>query len=105
MLAELNYDLNTAKALALMWEVLKSSLRDAVQKATLRWLDQALGLGLDSWEPPVHTISEPVLQLIAARDLARAEKRWGEADVLRAAIEAEGYIVRDTPAGTVAEPR
>lgn len=105
MLAELNHDLNTPKALALMWEVLKSPLPGAVKKATLRWLDRSLGLDLDDWVPQAHAIPEGVLALIAARDLARADKRWADADTLRASIEAQGFAVRDTPAGTVAEPR
>ncbi|WLI90515.1 cysteine--tRNA ligase [Massilia sp. R2A-15] len=105
MLAELNHDLNTAKALALMWEVLKSSLPGDVQKATISWLDQTLGLNLDRWVPAAHTVPQAVQALIAARDLARSEKRWADADSLRAHIEAEGFAVRDTAAGTVAEPR
>jgi cysteinyl-tRNA synthetase len=104
MLAELNRDLNTANALALMWEVLKSSLPGEVQKATVRWLDQALGLDVDDWSPPVHTVPESVQELIAARDRARMEKRWNDADALRASIERQGFVVRDTPRGTVAEP-
>ncbi|KQW91421.1 cysteine--tRNA ligase [Massilia sp. Root418] len=105
MQAELNQDLNTARVLALMWELLKSRLPGDVQKATLRWLDQVLGLGLDAWAPPRHAIPEPIRGLAAARDLARSERRWADADATRLAIEAAGYTVRDTAAGTIVEPR
>lgn len=105
MLADLNQDLNTPRALALMWELLKSQLPGAVQKATVRWLDQVLGLGLDDWAPPQHAIPGPVQELAAARDLARSEKRWADADAARLAIEAAGFTVRDTAAGPVVEPR
>jgi len=105
MLADLNQDLNTPRALALMWELLKSQLPGAVQKATVRWLDQVLGLGLDEWAPPQHAIPAPVQELAAARDLARSEKRWTDADAARLAIEAAGFTVRDTAAGPVVEPR
>ncbi|KQV88621.1 cysteine--tRNA ligase [Massilia sp. Root351] len=105
MLANLNQDLNTPRALALMWELLKSPLPGAVQKATIRWLDQVLGLRLDEWTPPRHAIPEPVQQLAAARDLARSERRWADADATRLAIEAAGFAVRDTAAGTIVEPR
>jgi cysteinyl-tRNA synthetase len=104
MLAELNDDLNTPRALALAWELLKSGLPDEVQKATLGWLDQVLGLGLDAWAPEVHAVPAAVQALMEARQQARAEKRWADADGLRAAIEAAGFAVRDTAAGPVAEP-
>jgi cysteinyl-tRNA synthetase len=104
MLAELNDDLNTPRALALAWELLKSGLPGDVQKATLGWLDEALGLGLDDWRPEAHTVPDAVLALLDARQQARAEKRWADADALRAVIEAAGFVVRDTAAGPVAEP-
>jgi cysteinyl-tRNA synthetase len=103
MQAKLNDDLNTPRALALAWELLKSALPGAVQKATLGWLDHALGLGLDAWTPDVHAVPAAVRELVEARQQARAEKRWADADSLRAAIEAAGFSVRDTPAGSVAE--
>jgi cysteinyl-tRNA synthetase len=104
MLDELNDDLNTPRALALAWEVLKSALPPNVQKATLRWLDGALGLGLDEWRPAASPLPEAVRALLEARQQARVEKRWNDADTLRAAIEAAGFIVRDTAAGPLAEP-
>ncbi|WP_198120133.1 cysteine--tRNA ligase [Massilia rhizosphaerae] len=104
MLAALNDDLNTPGALALAWEVLKSDLPGAVQKATLAWLDEALGLGLDTWRPEARAVPDAVLALIDARQRARAERRWADADALRAEIEAAGFAVRDTAAGPVAEP-
>lgn len=104
MLEALNDDLNTPRALALVWEVLKSDLPGAVRKATLGWLDEALGLDLDTWRPEAHAVPDAVLALIDARQRARAERRWVDADALRAEIEAAGFAVRDTAAGPVAEP-
>jgi cysteinyl-tRNA synthetase len=104
MLAELNEDLNTPRALALAWEVLKSPLPGEVQKATLGWLDGVLGLGLDLWRPEAHAVPDAVRALVEARQQARAEKRWADADALRAEIEAAGFSVRDTADGPVAEP-
>jgi cysteinyl-tRNA synthetase len=105
MLAALNDDLNTPRALALAWEVLKSALPGAVQKATLGWLDAAIGLDLDAWRPEHHAAPDAVLELVDARQQARLEKRWADADALRAQIEAAGFSVRDTAAGPVATPR
>jgi len=104
MLDELNEDLNTPRALALAWEVLKSGLPGAVQKATLRWLDEAFGLALEAWTPEAHALPAAVQALMDARQRARAEKRWQDADTLRAGIEAAGFSVRDTAGGPVAEP-
>jgi cysteinyl-tRNA synthetase len=104
MLAELNDDLNTPRALALAWEVLKSGLPGGVQKATLGWLDEVLGLGLDAWGPAACSVPAAVQQLVDARQLARAEKRWADADALREEIETAGFSVRDTAAGPVAAP-
>lgn len=104
MLAELNDDLNTPRALALAWELLKSDVPGTAQKATLRWLDEALGLDLDAWRPLVQAVPDAVLALVEARTQARADKRWADADALRMAIEAAGFTVRDTAAGPVAEP-
>jgi cysteinyl-tRNA synthetase len=104
MLAELNDDLNTPRALALAWELLKSGLPGDVQKATLGWLDEALGLGLSGWRPAAYSLPAAIGELLAARQRARAEKRWADADALRAKIEEAGFVVRDTAAGPVAEP-
>jgi cysteinyl-tRNA synthetase len=104
MLAELNDDLNTPRALALAWEVLKSALPDAVQKATLGWLDEVLGLGLDAWRPEAHAVPDAVRALVEARQQARLEKRWADADALRIEIEARGFTVRDTVGGAVTAP-
>jgi cysteinyl-tRNA synthetase len=105
MLADLNQDLNTARVLARMWELLKSPLAGAAQKATINWVDQVLGLGLDGWTPASHAVPESVQQLVAARDLARLEKRWADADAARTDIATAGYAVRDTPAGPIVERR
>jgi cysteinyl-tRNA synthetase len=105
MLAELNDDLNTPRALALAWEILKSGLPGAMQKATLGWLDEVLGLGLDTWRPETHAVPDAVLALVEARRQARLDKRWADADALRTAIEDQGFIVRDTAEASFAAPK
>jgi cysteinyl-tRNA synthetase len=105
MQAEINSDLNTPRALALAWELLKSPVAPAVQKATLEWLDEVLGLGLAGWAPVQHHVPQEVADLVAARAQARADRRWDEADKHRLAIEEAGYAVRDTTAGAVVEKK
>jgi cysteinyl-tRNA synthetase len=46
-------------------------------------------------------VPEDVAALVARRQQARKEKRWQEADALRAEIRAAGFEVEDTPAGPV----
>jgi cysteinyl-tRNA synthetase len=94
-----NEDLNMPRALAVTWEVVRSELPAAVKKATITAFDQVLGLGLADWVEPEEAIPPQVMALVEQRQLARAEKRWGDADALRDEIAAAGYAVRDTPQG------
>ncbi len=96
----INDDLNTPRALALVWELVHSQLSESTRKATLLSFDQVLGLKLADWQPVEAVIPETIQALAHARDLARAEKRWQDADALRGEIAAAGYTIEDTPAGS-----
>ncbi len=102
---EINDDLNMPRALALTWELVRSDLPSAVKKATLIEFDRVLGLNLTHWQPPEETIPADILQLVDARQQARAEKRWKDADALRDQITAAGYEVMDTPQGPKVKSR
>jgi len=104
-LAHVNDDLNTPRALALTWELVKCDLPAPIKKATLCEFDGVLGLRLAEWEPPQVTVPDEILALVEQRGLARAEKRWEEADALRDQISAAGYEVEDTPYGPRIRPR
>ena len=97
---QINDDLNMPRALAVMWNLVKSDLPAGGKKATLLVFDQILGLGIDTWqaeaEPP---IPEAVQTLVGQRQEARANKAWQQADALRDQIAAAGYDVVDTPNG------
>jgi cysteinyl-tRNA synthetase len=96
---QVNQDLNTPRAVALTWELVKSDLDEPTKKATLLVFDRVLGLRLAEWEPPRDEVPDEILALVVQRQQARAEKRWPEADGLRAQIWAAGYEVEDTPEG------
>ncbi|PTU64226.1 cysteine--tRNA ligase [Chromobacterium sp. Panama] len=98
-LHEINQDLNTPRALALVWGLVKSSLSDADKKATLRHCDQVLGLALDGWQPSDTMIPSEVMELAKARQVARQEKNWQVSDDLRSRIIKLGYIVEDGAQG------
>lgn len=105
----MNDDLDTPKALALMWEIVKdASLTTGTKVATLREMDTVLDIGL--LDDPSEVIRElgivsqselppDVQELVDARHFARTMRNWDEADRLREAINLHGFVVEDTPHG------
>jgi cysteinyl-tRNA synthetase len=96
---EINDDLNTPRALAVAWEVLRGDLPPAVRRATLVAFDRVFGLGLAAWVPKVEAIPDDVRALAEARAAARRAKQWAEADRLRGALHAAGWEMEDQPGG------
>jgi cysteinyl-tRNA synthetase len=98
----LSDDINTAKALAVVWQLLGDSSVSAPDKwATLLSVDEVLGLGLDMVpKKEEKSVTPEAQELVAARDLARANKDFATSDELRKNLEAMGYEVVDTPDGT-----
>jgi len=95
----INDDLDTPKALALVWEVVKDSeISDTDKQTLILDFDRVFGLQLDKKE--IVEIPEEVQSLITARDIARAEKDFTHSDDLRGEIEHHGFEVMDTPEGT-----
>jgi cysteinyl-tRNA synthetase len=97
--AMINDNLNMPKALAVTWELVKSELPPAVKKATILQFDRVLGLRLAEWKPAEHTVPPEIEQLVQARQLARKEKRFNDADALRDKVLQAGYEIEDTPSG------
>jgi cysteinyl-tRNA synthetase len=100
-LALVGNDLDTPKALALVWERIKE-----LNKTTLKEVDQLLGLGFSSERPvaklaviPQSELPAEVQELLQEREAARTAKDFEKADTLRAAIEERGYFVKDTAEG------
>jgi cysteinyl-tRNA synthetase len=92
-------DLNTAKALATVWELLAdTTVADTDKRTTLLTFDTVLGLDLAG--VPAFTISDKAHRLIVERDIARAAKDFEASDRLRSTLESLGYEVNDTPEGT-----
>ena len=97
--AHINDDLNMPRALAVVWELVKSTLPDSTKKATLLLFDQVLGLRLGEWSPSQDEIPAAVLAWVEQRQAARQAKDWAAADALRDQITASGYAVKDTSQG------
>jgi cysteinyl-tRNA synthetase len=96
---QINDDLNMPRALALAWELSRSTLPDSVKKATILRFDEIFGLRLGEWQPSQESCPPEILILLNARQQMRAEKRWAEADQIRQQIAEAGYEVEDTPQG------
>ena len=97
--AHVNDDLNTPRALAVAWELVRSDRPASTKKATLLLFDRVLGLRLAEWQPAVEAIPDDILRLADQRQQARAARRWQDADALREQVAAAGYEIEDTPGG------
>lgn len=96
---QINEDLNMPRALAVTWDLARSSLPPSTKKATIQMFDQVLGLRLAEWKPSEEIIPEEIVKLVEQRTQARSEKRWSDADNLRQQVLEAGYEIEDTPQG------
>jgi len=94
-------DLNTPRALAVTWDLVRGDLPPRAKKATVLHFDSVLGLRLSDWEPTVDVVPDDIMTLVSAREQARAEKDWTRADRLRDRIVSLGYDIEDTPNGPI----
>jgi cysteinyl-tRNA synthetase len=94
----INDDFNIPEGLALAWKVLKDDdISPADKKATILEFDKVFGLKLDEVEKV--EIPQKVFDLVDAREVARVEKDWEEADRYRDEIQQLGFTVKDTAKG------
>ena len=96
----INNDLNMPQALAVAWDLVRSSLAPQIKMATLLEFDKIFGLKLADWKPvPEDEIPESILSLAEERQIARKARNWSLADALRERISDAGYEVEDTVNG------
>lgn len=97
-LKSINEDLNTPKALAVVWDLVKDEKILPKEKYDLLLdFDKVLGLDLDK----VKEVDVPneITKLVEERELARKAKDFKKADELRAMISSKGYLIEDTADG------
>lgn len=99
-------DLNTADAIAVIFDIVyianteitadlpKSVIRKAIDM--IHELGSVLGLFNSESK---KSIDEEVEKLIEARNKARAEKNWAEADAIRDKLKEMNIVLKDTPNG------
>jgi cysteinyl-tRNA synthetase len=99
----LNDDLNTAQALAVMWEVVKSNYPSGQKLRTLYKMDRVLGLNLQELSMQVRQaqgiLPGHIQQLVEERQHLRKQRKFNAADQIRSKIEKLGYELEDTKKG------
>ncbi len=94
----LSDDLDTPRALTILWDVIKDgNMSDADKKATILDFDKVLGLGFADLKEEI--IPNEVLQIVKEREEARSSKDFQKSDELRKKINSLGYEVKDTESG------
>ncbi len=97
-LSHTNDDLEMPRALALLWEVIKSKKLDNQTKYKLIIdFDKVFGLNLANVK--TEKIPSQVLESAKEREEYRKEKDFKKADEIRQKIEKLGWLVEDTPQG------
>jgi cysteinyl-tRNA synthetase len=102
-------DLNAPRALAVVHEAVRSGLPGDVVRGLAREWEAVLAVGLlgeasggaaGEGRPDGETAPGEVVDLAMRRDICRRERRYAEADALRAKIREAGYDVIDGKNGT-----
>ena len=98
-LEAINDDMDMPKAIAILWEVIKSNIPSEDKYDLAINFDEVLGLRLAEITYPKLQITKEVNKLIETREKLRSENKFEEADRIRKAIEKEGYYLEDSPNG------
>ncbi len=98
-------DLNTAQALAVMWELVKANRATSAKAATLFRMDQILGFNLQetlvALKRDQGIIPGYINQMVEERQSLRKQRQFNAADQIRAQIEKEGYEIEDGKKGII----
>jgi len=103
-------DLDTPKALALLWDLVKDkNITNENKRATILYFDKILGLGLENRaalskemkmaQLPPEKWSDAIKTLMDEREKARREQNFVRADRIRQELANKGYQIKDTPRG------
>jgi len=102
----LNDDLNTPKALAFVWELIKSDISSEAKIASLKKMDEILGLELFKKTTKQKVkIPKEVQKLVKEREVFRKAGDFAKSDELRKKIADLGFTVQDTKEGPRVRPK
>ncbi len=98
-------DINTAQALTVVYDVVKSKLNGNTKLSVLAEFDRVLSLNLIQEKAEKETISADnpeiaeIEALIEKRTVARKNKDWATADAIRDELAKRNVVMKDTPNG------
>lgn len=99
----INADLNTPKALSILWEVFKSNIPSEDKYDLAVTFDEVLGLKLLGLSSQEIQIPEDIKSLVEKRQTFREEGKFEESDKIRKKIEEKGFRIKDTQGETIVE--
>ena len=98
-------DLNSPKALAAAWSLIKDEGVSAEERLrALASMEQVLGLALFNRAEEGSSVPDDVKQLVAERTAARKERNFKRADEIRDILVERGFSLEDGPEGTRVRP-
>lgn len=89
----LESDINMPKAIAVVWEILKSQMDESIKIITLLKIDEVLGLGIEDYVG--FQIPEKVQNLAKMRWEYRKQGIFDKADAIRKEISEMGFEIED----------
>ena len=93
-------DLNTANAMTLLYDLLKSDVNDATKLKLIKSWDKVFGLNLIKEE---KELDEEILKKIEERNMAKQNKDFATADQIRDELLENGIKLIDGRDGTTYE--
>ncbi len=94
-------DLNTANAITLLHELLKSNVNDATKCALVEAWDTVLSLDLRKKDEIDLELDAFIRQKIQERNIAKQNKDFSLADSIREELLEKGIVLKDTREGTI----
>ena len=99
----LSDNLNTSNALTVLYDVLKSDLNNNTKRELIKSFDKVLSLDLLKEDSNNHELDSYILEMINARNEAKANKDYALADSIRNELLEKGIVLKDTREGTIYE--
>ena len=96
-------DLNTANALTVLYEMLKSDIDEATKYHLVYNFDKVLSLELIKDIDDNEENDDEILKQIEKRNEAKKNKDYETADKIRNSLLEKGIVLKDTPEGTIYE--
>lgn len=104
-LEAVNNDLDTPKALAVVWDLIKSDYPVSAKKKSLFKFDEVLGLRFKEASAAASQIPDEINKFVAQREAARKKGDFAASDAIRDRIGSFGYIIEDTSTGPVVKKK